>query len=123
MEPLLGMTDKYHVVCSFSVTTPSTGVYDGYSLDKSSVAAKDLGPYVQEVLNELEYLMGDTSTKYGALRASHGRNEPFKLKYIEIGNEDFFSTTTGYRYKAYYHAISEKYPDLIFIESGLQSSA
>ncbi|ORY99025.1 glycoside hydrolase superfamily [Syncephalastrum racemosum] len=117
-----GLLD-FMYLCEDMNMEPLLGVYDGYSLDKSSVAEEDLEPYVQEVLNELEYLTGDASTKYGAMRASHGRKEPFKLKYIEIGNEDFFSTTTGYRYKAYYDAISAKYPDLVFIESGLQDSA
>lgn len=60
-----------------------------------------------------EYCMGNTSTKFGALRASHGHPEPFQIKYaalmsivctvltwesyVEIGNEDFFSSTYNYR--------------------------
>lgn len=101
---------------------PILDVYAGYSLDKSSVAEEDLEPYVEEVMNELEYLMGDASTTYGKLRAKHGRKEPFKIPMIEIGNEDFFSTTYDYRYAKFYDAITEKYPDVIIIETAKQTS-
>lgn len=73
-------------------------------------------------MNELEYLMGDASTTYGALRKSHGRSDPFTLNYVEIGNEDFFSTTYDYRYKAFYDAIIAKYPKLNIIETTGQTS-
>lgn len=97
-------------------------VWAGYALDGSSVPEDDLEPYIQEVLNELEYLMGDTSTEYGKLRAQHGREEPFEIPYIEIGNEDFFSTTYEYRYRAFYDAITAKYPDATIISTAYQES-
>jgi alpha-N-arabinofuranosidase len=82
-----------------------------------------LDPYVQDTLNELEYVMGDTSTTYGAMRARDGHPAPFDLKYVEIGNEDFFSTTYDYRYKAWYDAIKKAYPTLRLIATGLETSS
>lgn len=114
-----GLLD-YMYMCEDMGMEPILGVYAGYSLKGDSVPEDELEPYIQEVLNELEYLTGDSSTTYGKLRAEHGREEPFKLQYIEIGNEDFFSTTYNYRYKAYYDAIKKKYPDLKFIETTSQ---
>ncbi|ORY93499.1 glycoside hydrolase superfamily [Syncephalastrum racemosum] len=116
-----GLLD-YMYMCEDMNMIPILDVYAGYSLDKSSVAEDDLEPYVQDVLNQLEYLMGDASTTYGKLRAQHGRKEPFKIPMVEIGNEDFFSTTYDYRYAKFYDAITEKYPDLIIIETAKQTS-
>jgi len=50
-----------------------------------------MGTVPADILNELKYCMVDTSTHYGDLRAEHGHPEPFKIKYIEVGNEDWFS--------------------------------
>lgn len=103
---------------------PLLGVWAGYSLDHPnshsgySVPKDQLKPYIEDVLNELEYITGNTSTHYGALRAKNGREKPWHLKYVEIGNEDYFTDTYSYRFPAYYHAIKEKFPDLVPIASG-----
>jgi alpha-N-arabinofuranosidase len=74
---------------------------------------KDLEPYVQDALDEIEYATGDTSTKWGAQRAKDGHPAPFKLAYVEIGNEDFFDKSGSYdgRFKQFHDAIKAKYPD------------
>jgi alpha-L-arabinofuranosidase len=41
-------------------------------------------------LNEIEYIIGDVHTYWGAKRAADGHPAPFKLRYVEIGNEDGF---------------------------------
>jgi alpha-N-arabinofuranosidase len=46
----------------------------------------DIGIYVQDALNELEFIMGDVSTEYGALRASLGYPKPWKINYVEVGS-------------------------------------
>lgn len=103
---------------------PFLGLWAGYSLSGVnkqtgySVNETELEPYIEEVLNELEYITGNVSTKYGALRAKNGRTEPWHLKYVEIGNEDYFSDTYNYRFPAYYDAIKKKFPQLIPIASG-----
>ena len=45
-------------------------------------------PYVQDALDEIEYVTGSTDTKWGAERAKDGHPAPFTLTYVEIGNED-----------------------------------
>ena len=57
---------------------------------------KDLDPYVQDAIDEVEYVTGDTSTKWGAQRAKDGHPAPFPLHYIEIGNEDWFDKSGSY---------------------------
>ena len=56
----------------------------------SSVVAPGtaLQPYVQDALDEIQYVTGDTSTTWGAERAADGHPAPFPLTYVEIGNED-----------------------------------
>ncbi len=46
----------------------------------------------EEAANYVEYCLGDTSTKFGKLRKQNGREKPFKVKYWEIGNEQWNNT-------------------------------
>jgi alpha-N-arabinofuranosidase len=94
---------------------PVLGIYAGYSLGGQVVKpGPDLEPYVQEGLEEIEYVMGGPDTKWGAVRARDGHPAPFKLRYVEIGNEDQFDRAKTYdgRYAQFYKAIKAKYPDV-----------
>ena len=99
--------------------TPLLAVYAGYSLDQTSVPKDHLQPYIDEVIDEIDFLIAPVETnRMGALRASLGRQKPFNIKYIEIGNEDFLGLgifTYGYRWSAYYAALSKRYPQITFI--------
>ena len=72
---------------------------------------------MQDALDEIEYVTGGTDTKWGAERAKNGHPAPFKLTYVEIGNEDQFDRSGSYegRYAQFYKAIKAKYPDLQLI--------
>ena len=48
----------------------------------------DMGKWVDNALEAIEYANGPTSSKWGAERAKNGHPKPFGLKYIEIGNEN-----------------------------------
>jgi alpha-N-arabinofuranosidase len=76
-----------------------------------------LQPYVQDAVDEIEYVTGNTSTTWGAQRAKDGHPDPFPLKYVEIGNEDQFDRAKTYdaRFTQFYDAIKAKYPDLQII--------
>ncbi|MCR5167436.1 MAG: carbohydrate binding domain-containing protein [Oscillospiraceae bacterium] len=56
--------------------------------------------YIQDALDLVEFCKGDPSTKWGAVRAAMGHPEPFELKYVGIGNEDwgdiFFEKYTAF---------------------------
>lgn len=78
----------------------------------------DLQAYIQDALDAIEYAIGDTTTVWGALRAKNGHPEPFPLKYIEIGNEDF-GPVYWERYEKIYNALHSKYPDLIYITDSI----
>jgi alpha-L-arabinofuranosidase len=89
-------------------------VYGGYSMKQEHVEpGPALEPYVQDALDEIEYATGGTDTKWGAERAKDGHPAPFKLAYVEIGNEDWFDQSKSYdgRFKQFHDAIKAKYPD------------
>jgi alpha-N-arabinofuranosidase len=95
---------------------PVLAVYAGYSLAGERVApGKDLEPFVQDAIDEIEYTMGAAGTTWGARRAKDGHPAPFKLEYVEVGNEDQFDRQTGSyegRFARFFDAIKAKYPKL-----------
>ncbi|MGM9486604.1 alpha-L-arabinofuranosidase C-terminal domain-containing protein [Ideonella sp. YS5] len=99
---------------------PLLGVFAGYALQGERLSSpEDLAPYVQEALDQIEYIVGDTSTKWGAQRAKDGHPAPFALRYVEIGNEDFFDKSGSYdqRFAIFYRAIKARYPQLQLIST------
>ncbi|MFD4635988.1 ricin-type beta-trefoil lectin domain protein [Lentzea sp. NPDC058436] len=94
---------------------PLLGVFAGYTLNGTVVPQDQLGPYIQEVLDQLEYVLGPTTSPWGARRAADGHPAPFPLRYVEIGNEDWFDRSGSYdryRYAAFHDAIKARYPHL-----------
>jgi len=99
---------------------PVLAVFAGYALNGSHVEpGKPLEPYVQDALDEIEYATGDIHTKWGSERAKDGHPKPFPLKYVEIGNEDWFDRAGTYeaRFAQFYDAIKAKYPKLQLIST------
>lgn len=76
----------------------------------------ELGAWVDDALDLIEFANGDSSTKWGAIRTELGHEKPFGLEYIGIGNEEigagFFE-----RYPYFHKAIREKYPDIKIINT------
>ncbi|HEY2861439.1 MAG TPA: alpha-L-arabinofuranosidase C-terminal domain-containing protein, partial [Terracidiphilus sp.] len=104
--------------CEDLKMNPLLAVYAGYSLGGMHVnPGTDLEPYVQDALDEIEYVTGSADTKWGAQRVKDGHAEPFKLTYVEIGNEEWFDRSGSYdeRYAQFSKAIKAKYPALQLI--------
>ena len=97
---------------------PVLAVYAGYSLAQEHVEpGPTLEPYVQDALDEIEYVTGGPNTKWGAARVRDGHPAPFPLDFVEVGNEDQFDHSGSYdgRYAQFYNAIKQKYPHLQII--------
>ena len=97
---------------------PVLAVYAGFSLRQQHIApGAQLEPYVQDALDEIEYVTGVTNTRWAAQRAKDGHPAPFALNYIEIGNEDLVDRSRSYdaRFVQFYDAIKAKYPNLQII--------
>ncbi len=94
---------------------PLLAVFSGYSLRQEFIpAGKQLEPYVQDALDEIEYITGDASTRWGAQRVKDGHPAPFPLHYMEIGNEEYHDESGTYdaRFAQFYKAIKQKHPDI-----------
>ena len=96
---------------------PVLAVYAGYSLSNGANFAPGpaLQPFVNDALDEIQYITGDSSTKWGAERARDGHPGPFPLEYVEIGNEDGFDPKPGGydgRFAQFFDAIRSQYPQL-----------
>ena len=106
--------------CEDMKAEPVLAVYAGYSLKGMHInPGPDLEPFVQDALEEIEYVTGDTNTTWGAQRAKDGHPAPFKLNYVEIGNEDWFDKSKSYdaRFAQFYDAIKARYPQLKVIST------
>jgi alpha-L-arabinofuranosidase len=75
------------------------------------VPITELDPYVQDALDLIEFANGNVNTKWGRVRNSMGHAQPFNLKFIGVGNEqwgpEYFK-----RYSIFEKAIKSKYPDI-----------
>ncbi|RXH57118.1 alpha-L-arabinofuranosidase C-terminal domain-containing protein [Granulicella sibirica] len=99
---------------------PVLAVYAGYSLHGTHIATgKDMEPYIQDALDEVEYVTGDVSTHWGAERARDGHPAPFPLHYIEVGNEDYLDRSGSYtaRYAQFAEALHARYPQYKLIST------
>ncbi|KAJ3498650.1 hypothetical protein NLJ89_g10193 [Agrocybe chaxingu] len=98
---------------------PIMGIWAGYALGGTSVPQNQLGPYIQQAADQINFVIGDPATsEAAALRARLGRAEPFALKYVEVGNEDFIGSAPGtytYRWRDIVTALQAQFPDLDFI--------
>jgi len=73
------------------------------------VPMDQLDPYIQDALDLIEFANGSTTSKWGKLRAEMGHPEPFNLKMIGVGNEQWGAQFIE-RYIPFAKAIGEKYP-------------
>src|SRR5579862_609434 len=106
--------------CEDMHVQPVLAVYAGYSLKGEHVnAGPDLQPFVDDALEEIEYVIGGAETKWGAVRAKDGHPAPFPLTYVEIGNEDGADKSHSYegRFAQFYDAIKAKHPNLKCIDT------
>ena len=102
----VGMQPLYGINCGLMLG------YNGNT--NNTVPLNQMGPWVQDALDLIEYANGDTNTTWGAQRAANGHPAPFNLQYIEIGNENG-GTYYNDRYALFYDAIKAKYPGVHII--------
>ncbi len=109
---------EYLLWCEDLHMEPVLAVFAGYSLRGEYIpAGPRLKPFIDEAIEELEYVIGGSETVGGAKRIKDGHPEPFPLMYVEIGNEDNFDRSGSYdgRFAAFYDAIKAKFPQLQLI--------
>lgn len=98
-------TDGYGLHEAYDLFTkmgaePILGVFAGYTLNGVAVPQDQLQPYVDSVSDEIHYLT-DTSGTWADKRKADGQADPWKLPWVEIGNEDYLSTVGNDTYNEY----------------------
>lgn len=83
---------------------------------KAHVCVEDLGSYIQDALDLIEFANGGTDTKWGKLRAEMGHPAPFNMKFIGVGNEQWGPEYPEHL-KPFVEAIRKAYPDMKIIGS------
>jgi alpha-L-arabinofuranosidase len=98
---------------------PVLAVFAGYVLNRQHVEAgsPEMARYTEEALQEIEYISGPADSEWGKKRAADGFPEPFPLRYVEIGNEDWFDRSGSYdgRFTQMARAIRARYPQIKII--------
>lgn len=82
--------------------------------ESAHIAVAELDSYIQDALDLIEFANGDTNTEWGKLRAEMGHPEPFNMKYIGVGNEQW-GTEYVDRLKPFVEAIRKAYPEIKII--------
>lgn len=76
----------------------------------------EFNDYVQDILDLIEYCNGDVTTEWGAIRAQNGHPEPFNLKHIGLGNENW-GEVYWRNFDAIYQVLQREHPEITIISS------
>lgn len=104
------------------------GVFAGLALNGDITPEEDLQPFIDDALDQIEFISGPADSPWGSRRAELGHPDPFPLRYVEVGNEDWLAggdagwqSYMDYRFPLFLAAINEAYPDIVVISSGATS--
>ena len=80
------------------------------------VPVDELGPYIQDALDLIEFANGSADSRWGKVRAEMGHPAPFHLKYIGIGNEQW-GPEYPERLEPFVKAIRAAHPEIEIVGS------
>lgn len=84
-------------------------------------AAEDLEPYIQDILDLIAFANDDASTPWGKVRAEMGHPEPFHLKMVGVGNEQWGRQYIE-RLEKILPLLKAKYPGIAYVGGAGPSS-
>lgn len=114
---------EYLQLCEDLGAEPVFGINCGLALGGKAVPMSQMGQWIQDALDAIEYANGPTNSVWGSLRAQAGHPAPFHLKYMEIGNENG-GRDYAERWALLVNAIRAKYPDMkLIVTSSLQDGS
>ena len=79
--------------------------------EKAHCPLDELQPFIQDALDLIEFANGPADSPWGKVRAEMGHPEPFHLKYLGIGNEQWGSTYPEHL-EPFLKAIRAAYPEI-----------
>ena len=75
-----------------------------------------LDTYIQDALDLIEFANGPANSTWGAKRAEFGHPEPFNMKLLGVGNEQWEQQYIE-RYTKFHQALKAKYPEIQLVSS------
>lgn len=80
------------------------------------VPLAELDPYIQDALDLIEFANGPVTSKWGARRAAMGHPQPFHLRLLGIGNEQWGPPYLE-RYLAFARVLRERHPEIQLVSA------
>lgn len=77
---------------------------------------EELGPYIQDMLDLIEFANGPVTSEWGAKRAALGHPGPFNLKLLGVGNEQWGQQYID-RYAKFAEVLKAKHPEIELVSS------
>lgn len=77
---------------------------------------EDLGHFIQDTLDLVEFANGPATSRWGRVRAQMGHPRPFNLKMIGVGNEQWGPQYVE-RYREFARVLKAKHPNIALISS------
>ena len=85
--------------------------FQNWNDDSAHVPYDQLQPYIQDCLDLIEFANGPADSQWGKIRADMGHPEPFNMKFIGVGNEQWDDLYFK-RLEPFVAAIKAKYPNI-----------
>jgi len=102
----LGLEPMYVFNCGLTCQGRAPELFEGEELQK----------LLQEAIDAIEYATAPADSKWGKVRAAAGHPEPFKMTYVEIGNENS-GEVYNVRYKMCYDELKARFPFIKYISN------
>ncbi|CAI5531687.1 unnamed protein product [Closterium sp. Naga37s-1] len=90
-------------------------VFNSGNSHTDSVFTGALAPFIQEVLDGIEFARGPSDSRWGAERTAMGHPEPFDLRHVGIGNENCYQDNYRGNFLRFRAAIKAAYPDMAVV--------
>lgn len=80
------------------------------------VSDSELPALIQEIRDAIDYATAGAGNEWGAKRIAAGHPEPFPLKYVELGNENWGPRYIK-NYNLFFNTLKPEYPEITFIST------
>lgn len=115
---------EYFLLCEYlkAQALPVIGVgvaCQFMAMEQVAIDSPEFEECVQDALDLIEFANGSADSQWGSIRASMGHPEPFNLKYLGVGNEQWQTEVVDFHERAeiFEKRIHEKYPEIQIIGS------
>ena len=88
--------------------------FQNWEKEEAHVPMDQLQPYIQDCLDLIEFANGPADSEWGKVRAEMGHPDPFNMKFIGVGNEQWDDMYFK-RLEPFVAAIKSKYPAILIV--------